>query len=110
MIYVIIDCDPFTETSYIVATINTNIDIEGEYKKFIHKEAEERNIIINEHRYNMMNRENYHVNLTDSQYKNENKKWTRFLKKNTLLTFVKNKLNLPTNEYKQVLNSYYQPL
>lgn len=106
MIYIISDYDPFPETSYIAAVIDTDVDIEGEYKKFIHKEAENREIVINKHWYNMMNHEDYHVNLTDLQYKNKNKMWIKFLKKNTLLTFVKNKLNLPTNEYKQVFNSY----
>ena len=107
MIYIISDYDSLTDASYIVATINTDIDIEGEYKKFIHKEAEERNIIINEYWYNMMNREDYHDNLSDSEYRKKEAEWIKFLKKNTLLTFVKNKLNLSTNEYKQVSNSYY---
>ena len=107
MIYIIEDYDSFIETSYIVAAVDTDIDIEDEYNKFIHKEAKMRNIIINDYWYNMMNHKDYHANLTDWQYENKEKEWIRFLEENTLLTFVKNKLNLSTSEFKQVSNSYY---
>lgn len=106
MIYIIEDYDSLAGIYYIVAVIDTDIDIESEYKKFIHKEAEKRNIIINERWYNMMNREDYHENLSDSEYRKKEAEWIKFLKKNTLLSFVKNKLNLSTREFKQVLNSY----
>lgn len=107
MIYIIEDYDPFPETSYIAAVIDTDVDIEDEYKKFIHKEAKKRNIVINDYWYNMMNKDNYHVNLSDLQYENKNKKWIKFLEENTLLVFVKNKLNLPIKEFRRVSNSYY---
>ena len=107
MIYIIEDYDSFIDTSYIAAAVDTDIDIEDEYKKFIHKEAKMRNIIINDYWCNMMNHRDYHSNLTDLQYENKNKEWIKFLKKNTLLSFVKNKLNLSTSKFKQVSNSYY---
>lgn len=107
MIYIIEDYDSLIEIFYIVATIDTDINIEDEYKKFIYTEAEKRNIIINEYWYNMMNREDYHDNLSNSEYRKKEAEWIKFLKKNTLLVFVKNKLNLSTSKFKQVSNSYY---
>ena len=107
MIYIIKDYDSLIETSYIAAVIDTDVNIVVEYKKFIHTEAKKRNIIINDYWCNMMNHRDYHSNLTDLQYENKNKEWIKFLEENTLSTFVKNKLNLSTSEFKQVLNSYY---
>lgn len=107
MIYIIKNYDSLIETSYIAAIIDTDVNIVDEYKKFIRKEAKKRNIIINDYWCNMMNHRDYHSNLTDLQYENKNKEWIKFLKKNTLLSFVKNKLNLSTSKFKQVSNSYY---
>lgn len=107
MIYIIEDYDPFPETSYIAAVIDTDVDIEDEYKKFIHKEAKKRNIVINDYWYNMMNHEDYHANLSDSEYRKKEAEWIKFLAKNTLLSFVKNKLNLSVKKFRSVSNSYY---
>lgn len=107
MIYIIKEYDSLTEAHYIVTVIDTDVDIVDEYKKFIHKEAKKRNIIIHDYWYNMMNRENYHENLSDSKYRKKEAEWIKFLQKNTLLSFVKNKLKLSTSEFKQVSNSYY---
>lgn len=55
------------------------IDLEENYKQFLHREAIKRNIVINTHWYNMMNHDIHHKDLNKSEYKKAKKSWEKFL-------------------------------
>ena len=106
MIYIVKDYDgddPY-ESPVIVAVFNTEVDIEKAYKDFINKEAEKRGIIISIRWFSIADHKKYHSNLTDIEYKEKKKEWDRFLRRNSLISFVIKKLNIKPLDFKLVNN------
>ena len=106
MIYIIRDYDSVVETMIIEAVVETSINIEKKYKEFILEKAKERGIVINNHWLNIMNYPDYHSHLSIKEYDKASRGWSIFLKRNTLLKFVKSELNLTTIDFKDVINNY----
>jgi len=67
-------------------------NIKDLYMKFLLSEANSKNIVINEHRFNIMNFENWHKHLTKAVYKQKEKEWNKFLKSNNVDWFIEVKL------------------
>lgn len=57
-------------------------DLEERYKAHMSESAEEMGISVNRHWLNMMNKEDWHPELSEVEYLKLKRKWLKFLKKN----------------------------
>ena len=77
-------------------------DVEESYKLFMAQKAEESGIVHNPHWLNIMNRENYHPDLTQEEYKQKEKAWNKVLKQWRIDRYIEEVLKGRKLEYKQI--------
>lgn len=64
------------------------VDLEERYKAHMIEAAEEMGVSVNRHWLNMMNREDWHPELSEEEYKKLKRKWLKFLKKNHFGSYI----------------------
>jgi hypothetical protein len=104
MVYIIREYDDNCESYTIIGVIETDLKINKLYSDFVQEKAKEMDIVINPDWLNIANHQDHNTHLTKSQYNKKDKDWTKFLKQNTLLMFVKSELGLSTKVFDTLSN------
>ena len=63
-------------------------DVPQMYINFIHKKAEEINVVINKHWLNLMNYEDHNNHLSIGEYMNKEKQWNKILRQWNIDKFI----------------------
>lgn len=93
MIYVTYRYDELLESSSIKNIWNVKYsDVKKRYTDFLLLEAEKRNIIINNHWYNIMTKDMFHDHLSEDEYILKEKEWNKFLRQWDIDKFIAEKL------------------